>query len=80
MNPELTFLGIKVVVAEGMTDDLMVVTRATNFLYITDLVSDQSEVITINMKGTTGDRLIRSISDFKFGVDFVNPGEIVYYN
>lgn len=79
-NPELVFLGIKVVVAEGMSDDRMVCTRASNLLYITDLVSDQSEVITINMKATTGDRKIRSISDFKFGVDFVNPEEIVYYN
>ena len=80
MNPELTFLGIKVVVAEGMSDDRMVCTRAENLLFITDLVSDLSEVITINMKATTGDRLIRSISDFKYGVDFVNPDEIVYYN
>jgi hypothetical protein len=78
-NPELTFLGIQLMVAEGMTDNKMVCSRKDNFLYITDLVSDQSEVITINMKSTTGDRLIRSISDFKFGVDYVNPTEIVYY-
>ena len=43
------------------------------------MLSDQEDITTINMKATTGDRKIRSISDFKFGVDLVNDDEWVVY-
>jgi hypothetical protein len=57
----------------------MILTKRSNLIFLTDLVSPASELITINLKNTTGDRKIRTISDFTFGVDFVNPTEIIYY-
>jgi hypothetical protein len=78
-DTELTFLGYNLVVADGASDNVMTVSLKDNYIFMTDLVSDQSEVITINMKVTTGDRKIRTISDFKFGVNFVNTDEFVVY-
>lgn len=77
--PEMNYIDVKVVEAKGMSNNTMVATRASNLIFMTDLMSPQSELITINMKSTTGDRKIRTISDFTFGVDFVNPAEIVFY-
>jgi len=76
----LSYLDIQIVVAKGMSANKMVIGLKDNFIMLTDLVSDQSEIINIEMKRTTGDRKIRSISDFKFGVDFTNPSEFVTYN
>jgi hypothetical protein len=78
-NP-LQFLGIKMIVAQGMTASRFTISLMDNYVYVTDLVGDYSEIITINMKETTGDRLLRTITDLKWAVDFVNPTEIVTYN
>jgi hypothetical protein len=78
-NP-LMFLGIKMIVAQGMTQSRFVISLMDNFIYATDLVGDYAEIVTINMKETTGDRLIRTITDLKWSVDFVNAPEIVTYN
>jgi len=78
-NP-LSFLGIKMVVAEGLSANKFTISLSDNYVYLTDMLGDFSEIITINMKETTGDRKIRTISDLKFAVDFVNPTEIVTYN
>jgi hypothetical protein len=78
-NP-LQFLGIKMIVAQGMSANKFVISLMDNFIYATDLVGDYAEIITINMKESTGDRLIRTITSLKWAVDFVNPTEIVTYN
>jgi hypothetical protein len=78
-NPELVFIDVKLVEAKGMSAGKMVASRLSNFIFLTDLVSPASELITINMKATTGDRKLRTISDFTFGVDYVNPEEFVTY-
>jgi len=77
--PELKFIDVKLVEAKGMTSSKMVLSRESNFIFMTDLVSPASDLITINMKATTGDRKVRTISDFTFGVDFVNAEEFVTY-
>ena len=77
--PDMNFIDIKLIEAKGMSSDTMVASRLSNFIFMTDLVSPASELITINMKATTGDRKLRTISDFTFGVDYVNPEEFVTY-
>jgi hypothetical protein len=76
----LAFAGIKIVVAPGMSDDTMVCTLANNLIYAYDLLGDVSEIVTINMKQTTGDANIRTRTDFKAFFGFTNGEEIVYYN
>ena len=78
-DAELTFIGYKLVVAEGMSDNTMVLSLKDNFIFMTDLLSDENAVSTIDMKQTTGDRKFRTISDFKFGVDYLNDAEFVVY-
>jgi hypothetical protein len=77
--PTSNFIDVELIRAKGMSSNKMILTKRSNLIFLTDLVSPQSEIITINMKETTGDRKLRTISDFTFGVDFVNPEEIVYY-
>jgi hypothetical protein len=57
----------------------MVLSLKDNFIFMTDLLSDENAVSTIDMKQTTGDRKFRTISDFKFGVDYLNDAEFVVY-
>lgn len=77
--PFSNFIDVELVRAKGLGAKKMILTKRSNLIFLTDLVSPASELITINMKETTGDRKIRTISDFTFGVDYVNPTEIIYY-
>ena len=78
--PTMNFIDVKLVEAKGMSPNTMTASRLSNYIFLTDVISPASELITINMKATTGDRKLRTISDFTFGVDYVNPTEIVYYS
>lgn len=78
-DEDLRFIGITLVVGEGMSDNTQTLSLASNYIFLADMLSDQEDITTINMKATTGDRKIRSISDFKFGVDLVNDDEWVVY-
>jgi hypothetical protein len=77
--PGSNFIDVEIIRAKGLSAKKMILTKRSNLIFLTDLVSPASELITINMKTTTGDRKLRTISDFTFGVDYVNPTEIVYY-
>lgn len=78
--PGSNFIDVEIVRAKGLSAKKSILTKRSNLIFLTDLVSPASELITINMKTTTGDRKLRTISDFTFGVDYVNPTEIVYYS
>jgi hypothetical protein len=75
----LTFLGYELVIGEGMSDNVMTLSLGGNYVFLADLVSDPTDLTTINMKETTGDRKIRVISDFKVGFDYLNDDEFVVY-
>lgn len=80
-NLDFTFLDVKMVECKGMSNNTAVATYVdANLIFMTDLVNPQGELITINMKETTGDRKLRTIADFTFGVNYVNPAEIVFYS
>jgi hypothetical protein len=79
-DQKLTFLGVPIIVAGGLGDNKMVAAEKNNFLLLTDLMSDFSEVLILPQKSVTGAPVIRMVGDFKFGVDYVYGSEIVYYN
>jgi hypothetical protein len=78
-DADLKFLGYTLTVCEGISDYVMMASLSDNFIFLTDLVSDAESLQTIDMSKTTGDRKIRAIGAFKFGVNYVNPSEIVTY-
>lgn len=78
-DAELTFLGIPMVVAKGLPSNTMVVAAKENLWMGTDLISDFEDIQILNMKETTGEKKVRFIGGFKFGVNFGVSEEIVYY-
>ena len=76
----LTFLGIKIVVAEGMSANKMVLTRKSNLIYAFDGEGDSKELKAINLEDTVAEPLLRTRANMKIGFSFVNPTEIVYFN
>jgi hypothetical protein len=78
-DTELVYLGIPLVVSEGMPDNIMVVADSENLWYGTDLISDFEDIKIINMYPTTGAKNIRFVAAMKFGVQYGVSEEIVYY-
>jgi hypothetical protein len=79
-DQKLTFLGVKIVVAGGISDNKIVAAEASNFVFITDLMSDFDDLLVLPMRSVTGAPVVNFVASFKFGVDFVYANEIVYYN
>lgn len=75
----LTFLGIKVVPQEGMSDDKMVLTLKDNLIYAFDGQGDATALKAINLEDTVAEPLLRTRANVKVGFFYVNPTEIVYY-
>jgi hypothetical protein len=76
----LNFLGYTLSIGEGMSDNAMTLSLQSNYIFLADLISDPTDITTINMKETTGDRKIRVISDFKVGFNYLNDDEWVTYS
>lgn len=76
----LTFLGIKVVVAEGMPNDTMVCTVKNNMIYAFDGEGDGKAIKAVNLADTVAEPYLRSRANLKVGFSYVNPTEIVLYS
>jgi hypothetical protein len=50
----------------------MTVSKADNYVFLADLVSDPEDLNVIDLSKTTGDKTIRVRSDFKVGFNFLN--------
>lgn len=79
-HAELRFLGVQVIQAKGMGDKKMVAGRLSNFLLLTDLISDFEAVQILPQSNVTGEPTVRMTAEFKFAVGYVYGSEIVYYN
>jgi hypothetical protein len=79
-NPELTFLGIKMIIAEGLPADTAVAAETTNLFIITDLMSDFDDIKLLPQMDVTGDDTVRVTGRFKFAVDFAVGADIVLYS
>jgi len=80
-HKDLQYLGVKVIIAGGMSANKMVAAEKSNLLLITDLMSEFDELSILPQRNVTGVPVIRFVAlDAKFGVDFIYGAEIVYYN
>jgi len=77
---KLTFLGVEVVVQEGMTANRMVLTRKQNLIYAFDGEGDQTQLKAINLEDTVAEPVLRTRVNLKAGFYHVNGKEIVYFN
>lgn len=76
----LSFLGIKIVVAEGMSNNTMVLTRKDNLIYAFDGEGDGKELKAVNLEDTVAEPKLRTRANLKMGFHIVNPAEIVFYS
>lgn len=76
----LTYLGIKIVQCQGMSNDTFVITLKDNLIYAFDAEGDSSDLRAVNLRDTVAEPYIRTRADMKIGFHFVNPTEIVFYS
>jgi hypothetical protein len=74
----LTYLGIKIVLCPGMSNNTLCITLKDNLLYAFDGEGDPSDLRAVNLSETTAEPFLRTRANMKIGFDFVNPGDIVY--
>lgn len=76
----LTYLGIKIVPCQGMSNNTFVITLKDNLIYAFDAEGDSSDLRAVNLRDTVAEPYIRTRADMKIGFHFVNPTEIVFYS
>jgi hypothetical protein len=76
----LTFLGVKVVVADGMPNDTMVLTLKNNLIYAFDGEGDSKALKAVNLTDTVAEPYLRTRANMKVGFYYTNPSEIVVYS
>jgi hypothetical protein len=76
---DLTFLGIKLVIQEGMSSNKIVATLKDNMIYAFDGQGDGTALKAVNLEDTVAEPLLRTRANLKVGFHYVNPAEIVYY-
>jgi hypothetical protein len=79
-NLDLTYLDIKIVVAQGMSADKMVLTLKDNMIYAFDAEGDSTALKAIDLSDTTAEPKLRTRANMKIGFFHTNGAEIVYYN
>jgi len=76
----LTFLGIQMVVAEGLPDNTIVLTLKNNLIYAFDAEGDAKALKAVNLSDTVAEPYIRTRANLKVGFYHTNPTEIVVYS
>lgn len=77
---DLTYLGIKIVLCPGMSNNKFVITLKDNLIFAFDGEGDPSDLRAVNLSDTVAEPVIRTRANMKVGFSFVNPGDIVWYN
>ena len=80
MNTPLTFDGIPLFLANGLSDDTAALAQKSNLYFGTNLVSDMNEVRVIDTSETLGDQNARFVSRFAYGIQYGYGAEIVFYS
>ncbi len=75
----LSFDGIKVVNAPGLSDNDAVAAQNSNLFFGTGLMSDQNEVKVIDMADLDGSQNVRVVMRFTAGIQHAIGGDIVLY-
>jgi hypothetical protein len=76
----LTYLGVKIVLCPGMSNDHLVITLKDNLIYLFDGEGDPSDLRAVNLSDTVAEPYLRTRANMKIGFNYVNPGQIVYYS
>jgi hypothetical protein len=75
-----TFLGIKIVLAEGMPTSTMVLALKTELIYAFDAEGDAKALKAVNLSDSVAEPYIRTRANLKAGFHYTNPSQIVVYN
>lgn len=75
----LSFDGIPVVMAQGMSSNVMIATTKDNLYFGTGLLSDHNEVKVIDMADLDGSQNVRVVMRMSAGVQYANVEDIVTY-
>jgi hypothetical protein len=76
----LTFDGINVALASGMSSNKMVAAEKSNLFFGTGLLSDQNEVKVIDMADIDGSQNVRIVIRFSAGIQHAIGSDIVLYS
>jgi len=79
-NAELNFLGIPMVLSQGLPANRMVAAEKTNLFLISDLLSDFGDVRILPQLNVTGDDTVRLVGRVKFAVSYAYGAEVVLYS
>ena len=74
------FDGVKVVAANGLTDNKIVATLKTNLYFGTGLLADHNEVKVLDMADLDGSKNVRFIMRYTAGVQIGVLEDVVYYS
>jgi hypothetical protein len=75
-----TFLGIKIVLAEGMPTSTMVLALKSDLVYAFDAEGDSKALKAVNLSDSVAEPYIRTRANLKAGFHYTNPDQIVMYN
>ena len=76
----LTYLGVKVVVCEGMPNDTAVLALKGSLIYAFDAEGDSKALKAVNLSDTVAEPYIRTRANMKVGFVHVNGAQIVLYS
>ena len=74
------FDGVKIVAANGLTDNKIVATLKSNLYFATGLLSDHNEVKVLDMADLDGSKNVRFIMRYTAGVQIGVLEDVVYYS
>ena len=72
--------GVNIFLAEGMTDNQMVLAQKSNLYFGTGLLNDMNLVKTLDMSDLDGSQNVRVIMRFTAGVQYGFGNEVVLYD
>jgi hypothetical protein len=75
----LTFEGIKLAHAPGMTKDVMIASRKSNLVAATDLISDFVDIRIVDMSVTDASQNLRVAGNFSIGANHAIGKDVVRY-
>lgn len=76
---EANFMGIPIVWAPGLPENVMVAAMTQNLVQLTDLMNEEETLMVIPQLDKSGVRSTRYVGSFKIGYDYKVGAEIVYY-
>ena len=80
MNTPLTFDGIPLFLANGLSDNTAALAQKSNLYFGTNLVDDMNQIRVIDTSETLGDQNARFVARFSYGIQYGIPTEIVFYS